>query len=133
MRILVIGSGGREHALCWKLAQEAEVHCAPGNPGIAEDVTCHAVSVSDLAGLLSLARSLAVDLVVVGPENPLIDGLGDLLRGAGIPCFGPSANGARLEGSKAFSKELMRKAGVPTAEFESFTSSDLARKYARSF
>jgi len=132
MRILVIGSGGREHALCWKLAQEAEVHCAPGNPGIALDCAIHDVAVSDHAGLVALANTLAINLVVVGPENPLIDGLADILRAAGLPTFGPGAESAQLEGSKAFSKALMRGAGVPTASFESFTESAPAQEYARS-
>lgn len=132
MRILVIGSGGREHALCWKLAQEAEVHCTPGNPGIAQDCPVHEVAASDFPGIVALANNLAADLVVIGPENPLIDGLADILREAGLATFGPGQEGAQLEGSKAFSKALMRKAGVPTAEFKSFTESAPAREYARS-
>lgn len=131
MRILVVGSGGREHALAWKLSQEAEVHAAPGNPGIAEDCEVHDVSASHFHGILALAKSLAVDLVVIGPESPLIDGLADLLRTEGIPTFGPSKAAAQLEGSKAFSKALMREAGVPTADFKSFTESGPAREYAR--
>jgi len=131
MRILVVGSGGREHALVWKLAQEAEVHAAPGNPGMAQDCVVHDVSASHFDGIVGLAKSLAVDLVVIGPENPLIDGLADMLRTEGIPTFGPSEAAAQLEGSKAFSKALMREARVPTAEFQSFTESGPAREYAR--
>jgi phosphoribosylamine--glycine ligase len=131
MRVLVIGSGGREHALCWKLAQEAEVHAAPGNPGIAEHCSTHDVASTDFDGLVGLAKGLAVDLVVVGPEKPLIDGLADRLREAGIATFGPGEAGAQLEGSKAFSKALMHEAGVPTAEFRTFSESGPAREYAR--
>lgn len=131
MRVLVVGSGGREHALAWKLAQEAVVHVTPGNPGIAADCTVHGVAASDFQGILGLARSLSVDLVVVGPENPLIDGLADMLREAGIATFGPDAAAAQLEGSKAFSKALMHEAGVPTAAFKSFTESGPAKEFAR--
>lgn len=111
MRILIVGSGGREHALAWKLAQEAEVHASPGNPGIAECAQCHLASPS-IADLAALAKNLSPDLVVVGPEAPLIAGLADSLRTHEIPTFGVDAAGAQLEGSKAFSKELMRAAGV---------------------
>src|SRR5450432_3366976 len=112
MRILVVGGGGREHALAWKLAQEAEVVCAPGNPGIAEDVECVPAKTSDHEALVEAAKDLLVDFVVVGPEDPLVDGLADRLRATGIPTYGPGANGAMLEGSKAFSKEIMRAANV---------------------
>jgi phosphoribosylamine--glycine ligase len=133
VRILVIGSGGREHALAWKLTQEAEVHAAPGNPGMAEDgIKCHPVPVTDLHGLVALAQELKVELVVVGPENPLVDGLADQLRAQNIPTFGPNKDGAQLEGSKAFSKQLMEEAGVPTAEYRSFTESGPAMEYAAS-
>lgn len=131
MRILVVGSGGREHALAWKLGQEAEVLCAPGNPGIAEDVEVVPVAVSDFEGLKNLALERAVDLVVVGPEDPLVGGLADVLRAAGIHVFGPGALGAKLEGSKSFSKELMFEAGIPTAEFLTFQNADEAKTYAR--
>jgi phosphoribosylamine--glycine ligase len=131
MRVLVVGSGGREHALAWKLCQEADVHAAPGNPGIVQECVVHDVSASDLGGIVGLAKGLASDLVVIGPENPLIDGLADMLRAEGIATFGPSAAGAQLEGSKAFAKALMREARVPTADFQSFTESGPAREYAR--
>ncbi len=118
MRVLLVGSGGREHALAWRLGTSAELdelHAAPGNPGIASLATCHPVSADDGDGLLGLARSLAADLVVVGPEAPLVHGVADALRHAGIPVFGPSAAAARIEGSKAFAKAVMAAAGVPTA------------------
>jgi phosphoribosylamine---glycine ligase len=118
MKILVIGGGGREHALAWRLARDGhDVIAAPGNPGIAEVATCHAVAVSDLDGLVALAVAAAVDLVVVGPEAPLVAGVADRLRAAGVATFGPSASGARLEGSKVFTKELFARHGIPTAPF----------------
>ncbi len=118
MRVLLVGSGGREHALAWKLSRSPgldELHAAPGNPGIAHLGTCHPVRADDAEALLALGRSLDVDLVVVGPEAPLVDGLGDFLRHSGIPVFGPGADAARIEGSKSFAKSVMDDAGVPTA------------------
>jgi phosphoribosylamine--glycine ligase len=118
VRVLVVGSGGREHALVWRLATSptlTDLHAAPGNPGIAELATCHPVAADDAEGLLTLSRSLAVDLVVVGPEAPLVAGVADALRHAGIAVFGPSAAAARIEGSKAFAKDVMAAAGVATA------------------
>jgi phosphoribosylamine--glycine ligase len=118
VRVLVLGSGGREHALAWRLAGSpalTELHAAPGNPGIATLATCHPVAPDDADGVLGLARSLAVDLVVVGPEAPLVAGVADTLRHAGIPVFGPSQAAARIEGSKRFAKDVMAAAGVPTA------------------
>ncbi len=126
----MVGGGGREHALAWKLAQEAEVHVAPGNALIARELPCHAVGASDLAGIVSLAQRLAVDVVVVGPEDPLIAGLADVLMAAGLPCFGPSQAAAQLEGSKAFSKAIMREAGIPTADFGTFSDPAAARAFA---
>ena len=114
-----MGSGGREHALAWKLAQSdglTELHAAPGNPGIANVGACHPVRAEDGEGLLALARALDVDLAVIGPEVPLVAGVADELRHAGIATFGPSAAAARIEGSKRFAKEVMHAAGVPTAE-----------------
>jgi phosphoribosylamine--glycine ligase len=119
VKVLLVGSGGREHALAWKLSQAPELeelHAAPGNPGIAKLGRCHPVRAEDAEGLLGLAGSLESDLVVVGPEAPLVAGVADELRHAGVPVFGPSAGGARIEGSKAFAKEVMRAAGVPMAE-----------------
>ena len=118
MRVLLVGSGGREHALAWRLAASKELdelHAAPGNPGIASLATCHPVAADDGDGLLGLARSLEVDLVVVGPEAPRVHGVADALRHAGIPVFGPSAAAARIEGSKLFAKAVMAAADVPTA------------------
>jgi len=118
MRVLVVGSGGREHALVWKLAQSpslSELHAAPGNPGIAALASCHPIRAEDAEGILGLSRELDVDLVVVGPEVPLVLGLADALRRFGILVFGPSAAAARIEGSKSFAKEVMASARVPTA------------------
>jgi phosphoribosylamine---glycine ligase len=131
MRILVIGSGAREHALAWKLSQEDEVLVAPGNPGIASDCECVDVAAHDFGGIQELCRRREVDLVVVGPEDPLIAGIADALRGERMAVYGPFAEAARLEGSKAFAKEVMRAAGVPTAEFRSFTNPAGATDYAR--
>ena len=113
-----MGSGGREDALAWKIAQSpalTELHCAPGNPGIARHGNCHPVRAEDAEGLLGLARELAADLVVVGPEVPLVEGVADALRKNGVAIFGPSRSAAAIEGSKSFAKEVMSAAGVPTA------------------
>ena len=118
MRVLVVGAGGREHALAWSLSRSGsltELHAAPGNPGIAALAHCHPVRADDHSALVSLARELRIDLVVVGPEAPLVAGLADELRRRGIAVFGPSASAARIEGSKSFAKEVMEAAGVPTA------------------
>jgi phosphoribosylamine---glycine ligase len=114
----VVGSGGREHALAWKLAQSPRLealHAAPGNPGIARLGQCHPVRAPDSEGLLALCRELEIDLVVVGPEAPLVAGLADTLRHAGVAVFGPSRAAARIEGSKSFAKDVLEAAGVPTA------------------
>ena len=118
MKVLLVGSGGREHALAWRLSQTdgLELHAAPGNPGIARLGECHPVRAHDGEGLLSLAGTLGIDLVVIGPEAPLVTGVADELRHAGIAVFGPSAAAARIEGSKTFAKEVMRASGVATAE-----------------
>jgi len=118
VKVLVVGSGGREHALAWALARSpllTELHAAPGNPGIAALARCHPARADDPASLVPLAAELHADLVVVGPEAPLVAGLADELRRRGIAVFGPGAEAARLEGSKSFAKEVMRAAGVPTA------------------
>jgi phosphoribosylamine--glycine ligase len=118
MRVLVVGSGGREHALVWKLAQSpllSELHAAPGNPGIAALAECHPIRADDAEALLGLSRSLGIDLVVIGPEVPLVLGLADALRRFGFLVFGPSAAAARIEGSKSFAKEVMAAAGVASA------------------
>jgi phosphoribosylamine--glycine ligase len=119
VNVLVVGSGAREHALAWRLAQSTrltELHAAPGNPGIAALGRCHPVRADDGDGLLALALTLEIDLVVIGPEAPLVSGVADVLRQSGIAVFGPSADAARIEGSKTFAKEVMRAAGVQTAE-----------------
>jgi len=118
MDVLVVGSGGREHALAWALARDEEVgdvHAAPGNPGIAALARCHPVRPDDGEGLLGLCREHAIDLVVVGPEAPLVAGVADTVRRGGVAVFGPSAAAARIEGSKGFAKDVMVAAGVPTA------------------
>ncbi|MHB8649917.1 MAG: phosphoribosylamine--glycine ligase [Gaiellaceae bacterium] len=118
MKVLVVGSGGREHALAWALARSpglTELHAAPGNPGIAALASCHPARAEDPAAIVPLAAELGIDLVVVGPEAPLVAGLADELRRRGIAAFGPGAANARIEGSKSFAKELMAAAGVPTA------------------
>ena len=119
MKVLVIGTGGREHALALALARDpdvGEVHVAPGNPGIAGVAALHDVDPMDGAAVAALARELDAGLVVIGPEAPLVAGVADAVTAVGIPCFGPSAEAARLEGSKAFAKEIMSAAGVPTAD-----------------
>jgi phosphoribosylamine---glycine ligase len=118
MKVLVLGGGGREHALCWALDRAASVDtvlCAPGNAGIAEVADLRAIDATDGAAVVALARDEAVDLVVIGPEAPLVAGVADALREAGIDVFGPTADGARIEGSKTFAKDVMAAAGVPTA------------------
>lgn len=132
MRVLVVGSGAREHALAWRVAREgAEVHVAPGNGGTCEVAQNHDVPAADVQGQVALARRLGVDLVVVGPEAPLVAGLVDALEDAGIHAFGPRRAAARLEGSKVYAKELMRRAGVPTADFEVFDDPAAAKAYVR--
>jgi phosphoribosylamine---glycine ligase len=118
VRVLLVGSGGREHALAWSLSRSpllSELHAAPGNPGIAALASCHPVRAGDPATLVPLAAELHVDLVVVGPEAPLVAGLADELRHRGLAVFGPGAEAARIEGSKAFAKDVLEAAGVPTA------------------
>ncbi len=121
MRTLIYGSGAREHALAARLSAEGwTVGVAPGNAGIARRLTCHPIALDDIAGCVELARGLEPDLAIVGPEAPLIAGLADALRSSGIPTFGPSRAAARIEGSKAFAKELMIAARVPTAAYKVF-------------
>ncbi len=132
MRVLVVGGGGREHALAWKLAQSpvlTGLWCAPGNAGIAGVAECVAIAADDVPGLVAFARAERVDLVVAGPEAPLTLGLADACREAGIACFGPSAAAARLEGSKAFTKQIADAAGAPTAAWARFTDAEAARAY----
>lgn len=136
MKVLVVGGGGREHALCWKLKHSvsvSEVVCAPGNPGIARDARCVAVGAEDIDGLMELARAEQPKLVVVGPEVPLVLGLADQLRAEGFAVYGPNQAAAELEGSKTFSKRLMHEAGVPTANFEVHTDADAAEEAIRAW
>jgi phosphoribosylamine--glycine ligase len=134
MRILLVGSGGREHALAWKIAQSpllTELHCAPGNPGVARHARLVPIPADDVAGLARHAASARIDLVVVGPEVPLVLGLADEVAKLGIPVFGPVAAAARIEGSKAFAKEVMTAAGIPTADYAVFTEPEPAIAFAR--
>src|SRR5256714_717688 len=132
MHILVIGSGAREHALTWKLAQSQRVtklYAAPGNPGMASIAECVPIAVTHLPQLADFAERSHIDLTVVGPEIPLVAGVADLFRERGLPIFGPGAAGAALEGSKAFAKQLMTEAGIPTAQHRTFTGAKSAFAY----
>ncbi len=132
MKILLVGSGGREHALAWQLAQSDrcdELYCAPGNAGIEECAECVAISAEDVEKLVAFAKTKEIDLVVAGPEGPLVAGLADRLAAEGIKVFGPSADAARLEGSKGFMKDLCAKYGVPTAAYARFTDIDAAKEF----
>jgi phosphoribosylamine--glycine ligase len=134
MKILVIGSGGREHALCWAIAKSprcSKLYCAPGNAGISALAECIAIPVSDIPGLVAFATTNKIDLVVVGPEDPLVNGIVDELEAAGIRAFGPNAKAAALEGSKAFMKDLFAKYKIPTAAYARFTDYDAAVAYVR--
>ncbi len=136
MRVLIVGGGGREHALAWKCAQSArvrEVLVAPGNAGTAAEprVRNVAVATGDLAGLVALARAEAVDLTIIGPEQPLVAGVVDAFQAAGLRCFGPPARAARLEGSKAFAKEFLHRHGIPTAQYRSFRREDYDGQWVR--
>lgn len=135
MRILVVGGGGREHALVWKLAQSPrvdEIYCAPGNAGISREATCVPIGAEDIPALVDFAVEETIGLVVVGPEAPLVAGLVDALEAKGIAAFGPSRQAAMLEGSKAWAKEFMARHGIPTAPYQVFTEIGPALEYARS-
>ena len=134
MRILVVGGGGREHALCWAIAASPlcdRLYCAPGNAGIAREATCVPIGAEDVDALVAFAREEALDFVVVGPEAPLVLGLADRLSEAGIKVFGPSAKAAELEGSKGFMKDLCAKYGIPSAAYGRFTDAAAAKAYLR--
>jgi phosphoribosylamine--glycine ligase len=134
MKVLVVGSGGREHALCWAIAASpmlTKLYCAPGNPGIASVADCVAIGALDIAALVKFARDNAIDLVVPGPEAPLVAGLADAMQVAGIACCGPTRAAARLEGSKTFTKEIADAAGIPTARGERFEQAEPAREFVR--
>ncbi len=132
MRILVVGSGGREHALCWAIAASPlcdKLYCAPGNAGIAEEAECVPIAADDLGRLVAFAREQRIDFVVVGPEAPLVLGLVDRLAEAGIKAFGPGAAAAALEGSKGFMKDLCARHDIPTATYARFSEPELAKAY----
>ena len=134
MKVLLIGSGGREHALAWKLAQSPKLtalFAAPGNPGIAEHAELLPLNTEDNATVLNFCREAAIDLVVIGPEAPLVAGLADALRDAGIAVFGPSAAAAQLEGSKGFTKDLCARYNIPTGAYQRFTNAEAAKAYTR--
>jgi phosphoribosylamine--glycine ligase len=135
MKVLVVGSGGREHALAWKLSQDSckpDVFCAPGNAGTSRCATNLDIGAEDLASILTWAKANRPDLTVVGPEVPLCDGLTDLLEAEGLGVFGPSKSAAQMEGSKIFAKDVMLSAGVPTGKSEAFTDAEKAKLYVRS-
>jgi phosphoribosylamine--glycine ligase len=134
MKVLVVGSGGREHALAWKIAQSKhadKIYAAPGNPGIARVAECVDIAASDVKGLLRFAGENKVDLTVVGPEAPLVAGIADAFRKEDLKIFGPVKDGAQLEGSKGFAKELMRGHSIPTARYERFNTYNAAIEYVR--
>ena len=130
MNVLVVGAGGREHALAWKIAQSplmARLVCAPGNPGMAALAEIRAVAATDVAGQVALAREIAADLVVIGPESAVEAGLADALAAEGIDCFGPTAAAGQLESSKAFTKAFCDRYGLPTARYGVFDAAGPAK------
>ena len=132
MKVLVVGSGGREHAICWALRKSpkvTELYCAPGNGGIGEIAQCVDVKATDIPGMVAWAKENSMDFVMVAPDDPLAMGMVDAMEASGIRAFGPRANAAIIEGSKAFSKALMKKYGIPTAAYEIFTDKDAALSY----
>ena len=134
MRILVVGGGGREHALCWAISASplcTKLFCAPGNAGIAQVAECHDVGAEDIPGQVALAQKLNVDFVVIAPDAPLVAGMADAMAAAGIKHFGPSKAAARLEGSKGFTKELCKRYGIPTAAYERFDDAARAEAYLK--
>ena len=134
MKILIVGSGGREHAICWKLSKSPKaekIYCAPGNAGIAQLAECVPIGAMEFDRLTEFAKEKEIDLVIVGMDDPLVGGLVDQLEAAGIRAFGPRKNAAILEGSKAFSKELMKKYNIPTAAYENFDDPEKALEYLR--
>src|SRR4030067_1535144 len=134
MKVLVIGGGGREHALVWKIAQSPRVrkiYCAPGNAGSGETGACSPTQPTDIQSLAAFAKREEIGLTVVGPEAPLTLGIVDAFRGAGLRIFGPARAAAQIEGSKIFAKKMMEKYGIPTAEAQVFTDADMAVEYVR--
>src|ERR1700749_3576989 len=134
MNILILGPGGREHALAWKIAASPladRLFCAPGNAGIAQEAECVALDIADHAAVIAFCRTNQIDFVVVGPEAPLVAGIVDDLEAAGIKTFGPTKAAARLEGSKGFTKDLCKANKIPTAAYERFKSAGPAKEYVR--
>ncbi len=136
MKVLIVGGGGREHALAWKAAQSEKVdmvYVAPGNPGTSSEDKVSNVNIvaEDISALKTFAEKEEIDLTIVGPENPLVDGIVDEFRQAGLPCFGPSKDAAILEGSKSFSKDFLQRHNIPTAEYQVFTEVDAAKEYVK--
>src|SRR4249920_1004076 len=132
MKVLVIGGGGREHALIWKISQSprvSKIYCAPGSAAIAELAECVAINAEQIDSLADFAAKEKIDLTVVGPELPLTLGIADLFESRGLRIFGPNKTAAQLEGSKAFAKEILRQTSIPTASFGTFTDAALAKKY----
>ena len=132
MKLLVVGGGGREHAIIRSLKMNPDVetiYALPGNGGIAADATCVGIGATDIEGIVNFAKENAIDYAVVAPDDPLVLGCVDALEEIGIPCFGPKANAAIIEGSKAFAKNLMKKYHIPTAAYEIFTDLDAALTY----
>jgi len=135
MKVLVIGSGGREHVLTWKIKQSPnveELYCAPGNGGIAQIAECVDIQATDISGLLKFAKEKQIDLTVVGPEAPLVEGVVDKFKEAGLKVFGPSKDASQLEGSKVFTKEFLKRHNIPTADFEQFEDIQAAKDYLNS-
>jgi phosphoribosylamine--glycine ligase len=134
LKILVVGGGGREHAIVWKISQSPhteKIYCAPGNGGIADLAECVPIKATDIEGIVDFSKDRAIDLVVVAPDDPLVAGMVDALEDAGIRAFGPKKCAAIIEGSKSFSKGLMKKYGIPTAAYEVFDNSEHAIEYLR--
>ena len=134
MKVLVVGGGGREHAICWKLRQSprvTELYCAPGNAGIAQIATCVPIKATDIEGMVRFAKEEQIDLTFVAPDDPLALGMVDAFEAAGLRAFGPNKAAARIEGSKVFAKELMHKYHIPTAEYAVFEDADAAIAYLK--
>ncbi|MBN1687803.1 MAG: phosphoribosylamine--glycine ligase, partial [Candidatus Omnitrophica bacterium] len=132
MKVLIVGSGGREHVLAWKIAQSpllTKLYAAPGNAGIAQIAQCESISVEDIQGLAAFAKKEKIDLTIVGPETPLVSGITDIFQKEGLKVFGPSQEASKLEGSKAFAKSKMTKFNIPTAHYEVFQNINEAKHY----
>ena len=132
MKVLLVGSGGREHAIVWKLKQSPKIdkiYCAPGNAGIAQDAQCVPIGAMEIDKLVSFAKEEGIDFIIIGMDDPLVAGVVDAFEAEGLKVFGPRKNAAIIEGSKAFSKDLMKKYGIPTAKYETFDSYDAAKEY----